>query len=123
MNEGENMQQRNEQGQYYHTKSVKKINSIEKDRSIEYHQQCQTILNLYHSGIPTYIIAFQLDMNEDDVCKIIQSILNNTKPLLASPCSISLLDNKFGSFTSILDLSEHIRVDHIRTSNDDRKSY
>lgn len=37
MNE-EDMQQRNEQGQYYHTKSVKKINSIEKDRSIEYHE-------------------------------------------------------------------------------------
>ena len=37
MNE-EDMQQQNEQGQYYHTKSVKKINSIEKDRSIEYHE-------------------------------------------------------------------------------------
>ena len=111
MNEGEDMQQRNEQGQYYHTKSAKKINSIEKNRSIEYHQQYQTILNLYYSGIPTYIIAFQLDMNEDDVCKIIQSILNNTKPLLASLCSISLLDNKLDKNSLAPSLDNTVNTD------------
>ena len=111
MNEGEDMQQRNEQGQYHHTKSVKKINSIEKNRSIEYHQQYQTILNLYYSGIPTYIIAFQLDMNEDDVCKIIQSILNDTKPLLASLCSISLLDNKFDKNSLAPSLDNTVNTD------------
>lgn len=40
MNEGEDVQQRNKQGQYYHTKSVTKVNSIE-NGGIEYHQQYQ----------------------------------------------------------------------------------
>ena len=80
MNE-EDAQQPNKQEQCYHTKSEKRVNSIENGRNIEYHQQYQTILNLYHSGIPTYIIAFQLDMNEDDVSKIIQSTSNNTNSL------------------------------------------
>lgn len=55
------------QKQYHHTKSEKKVNCVENSGGIEHHQQHQTILNLYHSGIPTYIVAFQLDMNEDDI--------------------------------------------------------
>ncbi|HXW11495.1 MAG TPA: hypothetical protein VD694_01955 [Nitrososphaeraceae archaeon] len=91
----EDVQWLNGEGQNYRTKSEKKVNSIENGGGIEYHQQYQTILNLYNSGIPTYIISLQLDMNEDDVRKIIQSTSNNTEPLLASPFSISLLENKF----------------------------
>jgi adenylate cyclase len=104
MNE-EDAQQPNKQGQCYHTKSEKRVNSIENDSDIEYHQQYQTILNLYHSGIPTYIIAFQLDMNEDDVRKIIESTSNNTNSLLTPTFSMSLLENKFDmdSLTPSLD--------------------
>jgi adenylate cyclase len=107
MNEGEDVQQRNKQGQYYHAKSVKKINSIE-NGGIECHQQYQTILNLYHSGIPTYIIAFQLDMNEEDVRKIIQSISNNTT---ASQFSISLLENKFDKDSLTPSLNNTVNMD------------
>jgi adenylate cyclase len=62
-------------------------------------------MNLYHSGIPTYIIAFQLDMNEDDVRKIIESTSNNTNSLLTPTFSMSLLENKFDidSLTPSLD--------------------
>jgi len=83
---GEDMQRLTKQEQYSQTKNEKKVSSIENGGRIEYHQQYQTILNLYHSGIPIYIIAFQLDMN-DDIRTIIQSTSNNTKPLLASPFS------------------------------------
>lgn len=37
--------------------------------------QQQTILNLYNSGIPLDIIALQLDISQDDVDKIIKSII------------------------------------------------
>jgi hypothetical protein len=110
MNEGEDVQQRNKQGQNNHLESIRKVNSIE-NSGIEYHQQYQTILNLYHSGIPTYIIAFQLDMNEDDVRKIIQSTSNNTKPLLASPFSMSLLNNNFDRDSSILSPDNTVNMD------------
>jgi adenylate cyclase len=110
MNEGEDVQQRNKQGQNNHLESIRKVNSIE-NSGIEYHQQYQTILNLYHSGIPTYIIAIQLDMNEDDVRKIIQSTSNNTKPLLASPFSMSLLDNNFDKDSSILSPDNTVNMD------------
>ncbi len=76
------------QGQNYLTESEKRVNSIENGSGIENIQQYQTILNLYNSGIPTYIIAFQLDINKDDIQRIIQSTSNNTKPLLAPPFSI-----------------------------------
>lgn len=91
----EDTQRLTKQEQYSQTKSEKKVSSVENGGGIEYHQQYQTILNLYHSGIPIYIIAFQLDMNEDDIRTIIQSTSNNTKPLLASPFSRSLLENKY----------------------------
>jgi adenylate cyclase len=110
MSKGEDVQQRNKQGQDYHTESEKRVNSIENGSGIEYTQQYQTILNLYNSGIPTYIIAFQLDMNEDDVRKIIQSTSNNTKPLLASPFSMSLLENNFDSSTLSLDNSVNMDI-------------
>jgi hypothetical protein len=48
MNE-EDAQQPNKQGQCYHTKSEKRVNSIENGSDIEYHQQYQTILNLFIS--------------------------------------------------------------------------
>ncbi len=101
----EDVQCLNGEGQNYRTKSAEKVSSVENGGGIEYHQQYQTILNLYNSGIPTYIIAFQLDMSEEDVHKIIQSTSNNTKPLSASPYSVSLLENKFynDSLTPSLD--------------------
>ena len=61
------MQWLNGEGQNYRAKSAKKVSSVENGGGMEYHLQYQTILNLYHSGIPNYIIAFQLDMSEDDV--------------------------------------------------------
>lgn len=91
---GKDAQWLTKQEQYHHTKSEKKVSYVENGGSIEYHQQYQTILNLYHSGIPIYIIAFQLDMNEDDIRTIIQSTSNNTKQLLTSSFSRSLLENK-----------------------------
>jgi adenylate cyclase len=90
----EDAQQPNKQGQCYHTKSEKRVNSIENGSDIEYHQQYQIILNLYHSGIPTYIIAFQLDMNEEDVHKAIQSTSNYARSLSSSSFSVPLLENK-----------------------------
>jgi hypothetical protein len=68
-------------------------------------------LNLYLSEIPTYIIAFQLDMNEDDVSKIIQSISNNSKPLLASPLSVSLSENKFDKDRVAPSLNKTVNMD------------
>src|SRR5918996_2231142 len=86
---------RNELGQSERVKSIKIVNSSEHDGT-NYRQQYQTILNLYHSGIPTYIIAFQLDMDEKDVHKVIQSTLEGTNSLwLTSSSSVSLLENKF----------------------------
>ena len=101
----ENVQWLNGERQNYRTKSAEKVRSVENGGDTEYHQQYQTILNLYHSGIPIYIIAFQLDMNEDDVRKIIQTASNNTNPLLASSFSMSLLENKYdkGCLTPSLD--------------------
>jgi class 3 adenylate cyclase len=101
----EDVQWLNREGQNYRAKSAEKVSSVENGSGTEYHQQYQTILNLYHSGIPIYIIALQLDINEEDVHKIIQSTSNNTKPLSASPYSMSLLENKFDndSLTSSLD--------------------
>jgi class 3 adenylate cyclase len=91
----EDVQWLNGEGHNYRTKSAEIVSSVEIGGGMEYYQQYQTILNLYHSGIPNYIIAFQLDMSEDDVRKIIQSTSNSTKPLSASPYSMSLLENKF----------------------------
>jgi adenylate cyclase len=101
----EDVQWLNREGQNYRAKSAEKASSVENGGGTEYHQQYQTILNLYHSGIPIYIIALQLDINEEDVHKIIQSTSNNTKPLSASPYSMSLLENKFhnDSLTPSLD--------------------
>lgn len=101
----EDVQWLNGERQNYRTKSAEKVRSVEKGGDTEYHQQYQTILNLYHSGIPIYIIAFQLDMNEDDVRKIIQTASNDTNPLLGSSFSMSLLENKYdkGSLTPSLD--------------------
>ena len=39
------------------------------DLSIE---QKQTILNLYNSGIMSEVIALQMDMNEEDVLRVIK---------------------------------------------------
>lgn len=61
--------------------------------SDEYHYQ--TIWNLYNSGIPTYIIGFQLDMDEKEVQKVIHSTPNNNSFLASSPLHIPLIENKF----------------------------
>src|ERR687892_1229749 len=95
MTKREDVPQRNEQGKYDRLKNIRVGNSIE-NGGINYPQQYQTILNLYNSGIPAYIIAFQLDMDEKDVHKIIQSTLEGTNSLwLTSSSSVSLLENKF----------------------------
>ena len=111
MSESEDIQRLTKQEQNYHTKSVEKVNSIENGGDIEYHQQFQTILNLYHSGIPTYVIAFQLDMNEDDVRKIIQTASNNINPLLGSSFSRSLLENNFDKDSPTLSLDNTVNTD------------
>jgi hypothetical protein len=54
--------------------------------------QYQTILNLYKSGIPAYIIAFQLDIGREDVQKVIKSASNNNNSLTSSPFSLPLLE-------------------------------
>lgn len=95
MRKREDVQQRNEHEQYDRLKNRRIGNSIEND-GINYHQQYQTILNLYNSGIPAYIIAFQLDMDEKDVHKIIQSTLEDRSSLCSlSPSPVSLLENEF----------------------------
>src|SRR4030095_7123634 len=50
-------------------------------------------------------MALQLDMNEDDIRKIIESTSNNTNSLLTPTFSMSLLENKFDmdSLTPSLD--------------------
>lgn len=61
------MQRLTKQEQYSQTKNEKKVSSIENGGRIEYHQQYQTILNLYHSGIPIYIMKNILTVeNEKD---------------------------------------------------------
>jgi adenylate cyclase len=64
-----------------------------------HHQQRQTILNLYYSGIPEYIIAFQLDINEEDVHKVIQSISTDDDNSVSSSSSssVQLLEDNFTS--------------------------
>ena len=47
--------------------------------------QQQTIINLYNSGIPLEIIAFQLDISQEDVSKVIQSIEEMDKPGKQTP--------------------------------------
>lgn len=110
MMEGEDVQQRNEQGQYDRLKSIKKVNSIENE-GIDYHQQYQTILNLYNSGIPTHIIAFQLDTNEEDVRKVIQSTPNDDNSLSPSLFSVPLLENKSAKDSIIPSLDDMVNTD------------
>jgi hypothetical protein len=107
----EDVQWLNREGQNYRAKSAEKASSVENGGGTEYHQQYQTILNLYHSGIPIYIIALQLDINEEDVHKIIQSTSNNTKPLSASPYSMSLLENKFDNDSLTPSLDNTVNTD------------
>lgn len=107
----EDVQWLNGEGQNYRAKSAEKVSSVENGGGTEYHQQYQTILNLYHSGIPIYIIALQLDTNEEDVHKIIQSTSNNTKPLSASPYSMSLLENKFDNDSLTPSLDNTVNTD------------
>src|ERR671935_2810107 len=47
--------------------------------------QQQTIINLYNSGIPPEIIAFQLDISQEEVGKAIQSIEERGKPASQVP--------------------------------------
>ncbi|HZA68461.1 MAG TPA: hypothetical protein VE548_02095 [Nitrososphaeraceae archaeon] len=102
---------RNELGQSERVKSIKIVNSSEHDGT-NYRQQYQTILNLYHSGIPTYIIAFQLDMDEKDVHKVIQSTLEGTNSLWpSSSSSVSLLENKFTENTITSSVNKVVNTD------------
>lgn len=77
-----NILQRNDEEQKKGAKNTEVISPAcnsypEKSYDSKYRQQRQTILNLYYSGIPTYIIAFQLDINEKDVHEVIRSISND----------------------------------------------
>ncbi|HYY41075.1 MAG TPA: adenylate/guanylate cyclase domain-containing protein, partial [Nitrososphaera sp.] len=47
--------------------------------------QQQTIINLYNSGIPPEIIAFQLDISQEEVGKVIQSIEERGRPANQEP--------------------------------------
>jgi hypothetical protein len=56
-----------------------------RNKQAQYNEyQYQTILNLYHSGIPAHIIASQLDIDEEDVQKVIKSASNNNNSLTFS---------------------------------------
>src|SRR5919106_4359146 len=102
---------RNELGQSERVKSIKLVNSSEHDGT-NYRQQYQTILNLYNSGIPAYIIAFQLDMDEKDVHKIIQSTLEGRSSLWPlPPSSISILENEFTNNSIILSPDNIVNTD------------
>jgi adenylate cyclase len=54
--------------------SVDKVNDKIKYTNRQVEQQLQTILNLFNSGIPTEMIANQVDMNKDEVDQILQDI-------------------------------------------------
>ena len=47
--------------------------------------QQQTIINLYNSGIEPEIIAFQLDIGQEEVSKVIQSIEERGRPAKQAP--------------------------------------
>ena len=66
--------------------------------------QYQTILNLYKSGIPAYIIAFQLDIGREDVQKVIKSASNNNNSLTSSPFSLPLLESTTNGVAQPLDV-------------------
>jgi hypothetical protein len=111
MTKREDVPQRNEQGKYDRLKNIRVGNSIE-NGGINYPQQYQTILNLYNSGIPAYIIAFQLDMDEKDVHKIIQSTLEGRSSLWPlPPSSISILENEFTNNSIILSPDNIVNTD------------
>jgi adenylate cyclase len=54
--------------------TVDKVNEKIKYTNRQVEQQLQTILNLFNSGIPTEMIANQVDMNKDEVDQILQDI-------------------------------------------------
>ena len=47
----------------------------ENDSSNNSSYQLQTILNLYNSGIPADIISLQLDINQEEVDRIIENMI------------------------------------------------
>ena len=61
---------------------------LEQNKQQQYKEyQYQTISNLYDSGIPAHIIASQLDIDEEDVqkvIKVIKSASNNNNSLTFS---------------------------------------
>src|SRR5918996_987307 len=58
---------------------------LEQNKQQQYKEyQYQTISNLYDSGIPAHIIASQLDIDEEDVQKVIKSASNNNNSLTFS---------------------------------------
>ena len=46
----------------------------DRNRSSSIYYQRQTVLNLYNSGIPSDIIALQMDISKEEVDKIIKHI-------------------------------------------------
>ena len=57
MSKGEDLQQPNKQGQYYHTKSEKRVNSVKNAGGIEHHQISSLVHNsnsfqINYPGIP-----------------------------------------------------------------------
>jgi adenylate cyclase len=104
-----NILQRNDEEQKKDAKNTEVISPAcnsypEKSYDSKYRQQRQTILNLYYSGIPTYIIAFQLDINEEDVHEVIRSISNDENSASSPSLLVPLLEgNSTGSSTPALD--------------------
>jgi adenylate cyclase len=104
-----NILQRNDEEQKKDAKNSEVISPAcnsypEKSYDSKYRQQRQTILNLYYSGIPTYIIAFQLDISEEDVHEVIRSISNDENSASSPSLLVPLLEgNSTGSSTPALD--------------------
>ena len=80
--------------------------------------QYQTILNLYNSGIAAHIIAFQLDMDKEDVQKVIKSVSNNNDSWTSSSISVPLLkstnDTIAQPLDEIVDIETAIRDAQVR---------
>jgi adenylate cyclase len=93
MNEGVDLQRRYSHLKHNALRSIKNVNPVE-NSSIGYQQQYQKILNLYHSGIPPQVIAFQLDTDEEDIRKVIRYISSSIKSSPSAPFSVSSLENK-----------------------------
>lgn len=75
--------------------NLKPRSDEDRSESLKHLYRYQTILNLYNSGIPTHVIASQLDIDEESVHKIIQSNSDDCNGVLSPSSSVPLLENSF----------------------------